>query len=41
VERTLAAIAEMRSGKIDPDPRDGAQTCRSCAFRTICPAPRA
>jgi CRISPR/Cas system-associated exonuclease Cas4 (RecB family) len=41
MERTIAAIAEMRSGKIDPDPRDGAQTCRSCAFRTICPAPQA
>jgi hypothetical protein len=39
-DRALAAVAGMRRGDADPDPRDGAQTCRSCPFRTICPAPR-
>ncbi|HSH79701.1 MAG TPA: PD-(D/E)XK nuclease family protein [Herpetosiphonaceae bacterium] len=38
--RAVAAIEEMRAGNIEPDPRDGADTCRACAFRAICPAPR-
>ncbi|CAA9217746.1 MAG: hypothetical protein AVDCRST_MAG26-391 [uncultured Chloroflexia bacterium] len=36
--RAVAAIEEMRAGNIEPDPRDGADTCRACAFRAICPA---
>ena len=39
--RALMAIEEMRAGNIEPDPRDGADTCRSCAFRAICPAAQA
>jgi CRISPR/Cas system-associated exonuclease Cas4 (RecB family) len=40
VDRVRATIDEMRGGVIDPLPREGATTCRSCAFRTICPAPQ-
>ncbi len=40
VERALVAVAGMRSGNIEPDPREGGRTCRGCPFRTICPAPR-
>jgi hypothetical protein len=38
--RALRTIEELRGGNIEPDPRDGARTCRGCAFRAICPAPQ-
>lgn len=39
-ERALTAVEEIRSGCIDPAPRDGPDTCRSCPFWVICPAPQ-
>lgn len=33
------AIAGMRAGAWQPDPRDGSTTCASCNFRAICPTP--
>lgn len=38
--RVRAAVAGMRAGQWQPDPRDGARTCASCPFRPICPEPR-
>ncbi len=38
--RVRAAVAGMRAGQWQPDPRDGARTCASCPFRPICPDPR-
>ena len=36
-DRAMVAIEEMRAGNVEPNPRDGAETCRSCPFRAICP----
>ncbi len=41
VNDALAVVGAMQSGIIDPAPAEGADTCRICAFRTICPAPQA
>jgi hypothetical protein len=41
LEQALAVVGAMQSGIIDPAPVEGADTCRACAFRTICPEPQA
>jgi hypothetical protein len=36
-DRARLIIAQMRAGVVEPDPRDGIETCRGCPFHTICP----
>jgi hypothetical protein len=39
-DRVLAAVSRMRAAEWQADPRDGSQTCASCAFRPICSQPQ-
>lgn len=39
-QHILAAVAAMRAGHWEADPREGSKTCASCPFRPICSAPQ-